>query len=182
MGSLRDNSAVRCCGRRVLRGLARLGAVVLVAWLFWRPEGTYACVYRPTYPEMQLAVQEAVFLGRVERVDRLTGNPPIGLTLAVRRVWKGEVPSTADAQFQITCDRPPDFAPGKSYLFYGKEYEGKYLLADSNRIVPVGIGAWHDVLLLTAWDLRVVVPVLLGLQVLLRWRERRMMQAEAGAV
>jgi hypothetical protein len=153
--------------------------LALLASARW-PERAYACTCRPMYPEMQLAIQELVFLARVERVERLAVQPPIGLTLAVRRVWKGEVPPIIEANYQLACDSPPDFVPGKSYLIYGRGYEGWYLLSDCNRIVPMGLGAWHDVLFLTAWDMRIAGPVLIGLQLLLRWRGRRAARVAAG--
>jgi hypothetical protein len=163
-----------------MRRLARLLAVLVVAYVFWRPEVAHACVCHSMDPETQFTIQEAVFLGRVERVDA-SSIVTTELTLAVRRVWKGDVPPTADATFQLTmCGPRPDFAHGKSYFVYSTEYRGTYFLAGCNRLVPVGIGAWHDMLLLTAWDLRIVGPVLIGLQLLLRWQERRAARVAAG--
>jgi hypothetical protein len=158
-----------------MRRLARLLAVLVVAWVFWRPEPAAALICRGgNSPEYHFYQSSVVFLGRVAAksvaVDPYSVDETI--TLEVQHSWKGTLPETVTGHYRsspnVGGDHPSRLMEGEIYIIYGRARGNLIGLDSCSRIMATDAASWHDRLMLTAWDLRVAGPVLIGLILLLR--------------
>jgi hypothetical protein len=117
---------------------------ILAVALLFAPGAAVACsCLRPPTPAQALQECDAVFAGRVTRVDRVGQSNGRRVVFRVRRAWKGVASDTVTVhQGGTTCDN--DFQPGKHYLVYAFVGRGGELATNICTRTCPGVSAGPD--------------------------------------
>jgi hypothetical protein len=101
-----------------LETMTTRSCTILAVALLFAPGAAVACsCLRPPPPAQALQQCDAVFAGKVTRVDRIGQSQGRLVAFRVRRAWKGVASESAVIhQGGTTCDG--EFQPGKDYLVY----------------------------------------------------------------